>query len=926
MASFSSPTNDPLTLFRLKPIRVARVSEISETTAASAVPREERVDFHIGNPLQDARLSSAFLRLVLGISIQREDLHDANPDAILEHLRWKTSDKPKLEFLIRAIQKSAPYAPRGGYQRTTPHPLIKAFQHWLEHQQEPLEYDTGEQSGRREIILTSGGIRETLRVILLALSEYLEVTPARVLCYRYELGAPLQAIPNLLFDTLDADERVAREQIEQYLALEPQTPTFVLIGALLSEETRRQWRWLSIAHPLFFIEANNAPNHLSLAREAKLVQRVIRLLTPAIFAPHLETLATVFVVGNADFLNVIENVHFNLKGTPSVSEIELLTFLLEQKLIQRNTATPTSVPPSPPSFEGLALGIAAETILPQVSARIEQSLERSLSDYTATLIQALTQFEEKARAWNRHLENRLMGYDDLVDEFSDVTTDELLEQFVQNLHRHEWCQSLQRSFLRAFVKHQPHYRAEACQIVSGSARTALGILGFHCGIREVVIPDLSWSYEQCFPVVHSVPLKPSFDLDVDGIIEKVEELRRRDSTWSQRGAVVINNPHNSTGRIFAEADVRRLLTYCLQHHIYVIDDLAYQNVAPVDALPEIKTVRQIASELVQQGVVGEEQAARVITVHSMSKTDCLAGARLAVIEIRESSLAQRFRAVNALIQPNLAAIFLSYLFYRNAREAVRAYWHLRNAIFRERTHALMTAVENLPAERNPYGLKIIPPAGSMYPLLHVERLPAGLSLDWLASSLARRGIGLLPLATFARTEQGYEIGRTTFRLTLGGVDGAEALLVKTRRLLIDLNRLIGEEQAHYNRKSLAFHRPRANDRSSELAHAWERVAQQILHACQKHRPALSAPLDDPSLQHEFIRTYAPERLEIFRTRLHDRARINAELIHRAQNDNGAWLAERLERELTHDTLTRRQELFRLRAFDRTVHPTQMYSL
>jgi hypothetical protein len=58
----------------------------------------------------------------------------------------------------------------------------------------------------------------------------------------------------------------------------------------------------------------------------------------------------------------------------------------------------------------------------------------------------------------------------------------------------------------------------------------------------------------------------------------------------------------------------------------------------------------------------------------------------------------------------------------------------------------------------------------MYPLLQVTRLPAGLSLDWLASNLARRGIGLLPLSTFARTEKGFETGRTTFRLTLGGVD------------------------------------------------------------------------------------------------------------------------------------------------------------
>ena len=253
------------------------------------------------------------------------------------------------------------------------------------------------------------------------------------------------------------------------------------------------------------------------------------------------------------------------------------------------------------------------------------------------------------------------------------------------------------------------------------------------------------------------------------MIAKIDQLCQADPHWPEHGAVAINNPHNATGRIFAEEDVSRLMTYCLQHNIYVIDDLAYQNVAPVDGLPVIKTARQIAIDLVRTGVLDEADTDRVITVHSMSKTDCLAGARLSVVEIRETELRERFRQLNDLIEPNLVAIFICYLFYRGPLEAARTYWRMRNAIFKERTEALISASENLPPDRNPFGLTIIPPSGSMYPLLHVEHLPNGLSLDWLASSLARRGIGLLPLATFARTEEGFDTGRRTFRLTLGGV-------------------------------------------------------------------------------------------------------------------------------------------------------------
>ena len=476
-----------------------------------------------------------------------------------------------------------------------------------------------------------------------------------------------------------------------------------------------------------------------------------------------------------------------------------------------------------------------------------------------------------------------------------------------NIHEPGWSQALQRSFLSAFGKHQPQYRPDACLVVSGSNRTALGILGFHCEITEVVIPDLSWSYEQCFPKVHAVPLTASLGLDADAIIGKVEQLCRQDPSWRKRGALALNNPHNATGRILDETAVRKLIKYCLQHDLYVIDDLAYQNVAPVDDYPEIKTARQVASELVRLGEVTEAQAERVITVHSMSKTDCLAGARLAVIEIRDQSLRQRYEQINSIIVPNLAAIFICYLFYRAAPQATRTYWHLRNAIFRERTQALLTAVENLPPDRNPFGLVILPPTGSMYPLLQVGRLPAGLSLDWLASSLARRGIGLLPLATFARTEEGFETGRTTFRLTLGGVDGAEVLLAKTRRLLIDLNRLIAEEQAHYNRKQLTFRVMESrSSRAIELGRAWDAVAKQILEQAGNYAAMRAwmplAPLDSRRMQHEFLQQVGPQRLELFRTRLLDRAFINDDLIRQASADAGDWLGERLDREFMKDSL------------------------
>ena len=807
--------------------------------------------------------------------------------------------------------------------------MIKDICSWLEQQKEPLKYDIGEQSGRREIILASGGIHETIRILLHALSTYLEITPANILCYRCDLQPSLKSIPNLLFEDLETDERVAREQIEHSLIITPGVPTFVLIGGLLGEETRRTLRILSIDYPLYFIEVNNAPNHLSLAREAKLVQRVMRLITPAIFSPRLQSLSTVFIAGNADYLSVMENVHFNFKGTPSASEVEFLIYLLEQNQADIQTEIPAQIPHEKPSLDGLGSGVSAEHALPQLAGNAEWLLDRLLNERAKKLVYSLGGLEEKTGSFVQRIQDKWKP--GIIDEFSTVDAKDLFNQFIQNVHNQSWCQTLQRSFLSAFVTHQPQYKLEACMVVSGSARTALGILGFHCNITEVVIPDLSWSYEQCFPMVHAVPLTASLGLDINAIIQTVEELRRNDPSWQQRGAVVINNPHNATGRIFDEDAIRKLITYCLQNKIYLIDDLAYQNVAPVDDFPVIKTVRQISSELVRHGVVDEAQADRVITIHSMSKTDCLAGARLAVVEIRDHQLRQRFAELNSLIQPNLMAIYICYLFYRSSPQATRTYWRLRNIIFKERTQALLTAVENLPPERNPFGLTIIPPTGSMYPLLKVGHLPGGLSLDWLASSLARRGIGLLPLATFARTEKGFETGRTMFRLTLGGIDPAEILLVKTRRLLIDLNRLIAEEDAHYNRKTLPFKAMVSKgNRSIELSRAWDATAKRIFQFSEDNKSFRqmlpSSPLNRNKLHLQFLQYYVPERLDIYRTRLLERALISNELMNQAINDNGDWLSEHLDREFMKDSLQRRQTQFKLRTYDRTVHPTQMYSL
>ena len=922
---------DPVEYFKLRQVKAAKVSEVSEATASSSVPAEEKVNFHIGNPVQDKRLSSAYLRMILGIDFQKEEFNEDDLEAIIEHLEWNSDEKSKLEFYINLINQSAPYMPRGGFKKGEPNYLVKYFNDWLiKNQQEPLSYNLGESSGNREIILSSGGIFEALRILFHSLSEYLVNLPANILLFGVDLPPHLNQFPDLEIKVLSDNERTLIEHLRQHLFNSPDVPTFLLLGKNTLEETRRSLRQLSLEYPLFFIEVNNAPNHLSLAREAKMINRVLRLLTPEIFSPSLKDLSIVFLAGNSDFIKVIENIHFQLKGTPSASEVELLSFILKEKLIFNNHILKEN---------NLEIASAHETFpVPVIGSNIGGIYFNNIEDRLNSIINQKAHFIENVSEKVSKLEINLAKKSELVssifsfDKFSNTEINDLLDRCIENIDSVDWAEELINSFLYSFLKHHPEYRKNNCLVVSGSSRSGLGLLGFHCGIKEVVIPDLSWTYEHCFPLVSVVPLTDDFELDIDGIIATVDSKISSDPNWNKYGAVALNNPHNATGQVFNSNELKRLIKWLLERNIFIIDDLSYQNVVPLSILKQIKTIRQLTFELLENGYISEDQSNYMVSIHSVSKTDSFAGARLSVIEIRNSELFKKFKDVISTVKPNIGAIFLAYLFYRNKTESANAYWRLRNSIFEERMNSLKEAVSNLPSDRNRFGINIKAPKGSMYPQMIIDKLPSGLSLDWLASGLARQGIGLIPLSTFARTAKGFESGRKTFRLTLGGTDNAEVLLKKTRRVLIDLNRMIGEETANYNRKQFEV-KPLAVKSSfinNDFYDKWNSIERKISEECNsRYGKQFQLHIDllrGSQYEKNFIKGFLPDRLAIFKQKFNERLTIINEAIEMALADKGKGLVDSLEKEFFKDNLERREKEFKQRLYDRTVHPTQMYSL
>ena len=170
-------------------------------------------------------------------------------------------------------------------------------------------------------------------------------------------------------------------------------------------------------------------------------------------------------------------------------------------------------------------------------------------------------------------------------------------------------------------------------------------------------------------------------MDVDAIIAEIAGNIEKDQTWRFHGALALNNPHNATGQAFHAEDVRRLLRWALERGVYVLDDLAYQDVGPRLTLAGPKTLRQVADDLVRGGFLSHAHGDRLIVIQSVSKTDSLAGSRLAVAEIRDAGLREAFTTIHRTVTPNVGAMFLSYLFYRRRHLDLIAYWTLRNQVF-----------------------------------------------------------------------------------------------------------------------------------------------------------------------------------------------------------------------------------------------------
>lgn len=130
---------------------------------------------------------------------------------------------------------------------------------------------------------------------------------------------------------------------------------------------------------------------------------------------------------------------------------------------------------------------------------------------------------------------------------------------------------------------------------------------------EVIIPKPFWvSYSEMVKMVGGVPVYINTKKDNDFKLT-ADELKAAIS--SKTKLLLINNPSNPTGAIYAEDELRPIVDVALDHNIYILADEIYEKIRYTDSFTSIASLSKEAKEI-------------TITINGLSKSASMTGWRV----------------------------------------------------------------------------------------------------------------------------------------------------------------------------------------------------------------------------------------------------------------------------------------------------------
>ncbi|HSL32733.1 MAG TPA: aminotransferase class I/II-fold pyridoxal phosphate-dependent enzyme [Candidatus Limnocylindrales bacterium] len=218
-------------------------------------------------------------------------------------------------------------------------------------------------------------------------------------------------------------------------------------------------------------------------------------------------------------------------------------------------------------------------------------------------------------------------------------------------------------------------------------------------------------------------------------------------------AIVVNSPHNPTGKVFRRDELELIAGLCLEHDLIAFTDDIYQHIVYAGAHIPLATLPGMAD--------------RTVSIDSMSKTYSVTGWRVGwVVASPELSVGIRrahdFLTVGAAAPLQQAAV--------TALQMPDAYYERLLADYRERRETLLPALAAA-------GFRIHPPDGAYYVMTDIGDLTDEDDVAFARRLILDPGVAGVPGSSFFSRP---ELGRTKIRFAFP--KRLETLRAATERL------------------------------------------------------------------------------------------------------------------------------------------------